>query len=464
MPFDLYPFQVEAVDKLADLPTQGLWMDAGIGKTATSTAIALYKLAKGEVEQVLVLVPPILITNWVRWLSKIPHTQTVAYQGTPVERSTINLKVPTFIVMSLQIFKKDYAHVTKKLTKPLSIILDEAQSVKNAGNPVIKKKASQNYKAILEFSHDKSIQLLSGTPISTPYDVYAYTKILRANIYRNIQHFEACHVAGRDYFGRVTRWAEMNELATHMRYNAVRILKEEVLRDLPEVTYTPIYYKLDSAHHKLYTKLANEQLLDLGEDRQFDATSAQKLYQALQQIILNWGYFAGEGDKTSRGLEVLDEMLEETDKLVVFTNYRMTNAMLTERLKGKDVRFIWGGSHGSQQESIDYFVNTPSCKALIMSTQAGGVGIDSLQNVCSDMIFLEIPVVPAAFHQAVARLHRVGQKSAVNVRIAVAEQTCVVSMFHDLLEKDQIIGRVVRNHRDLRDAIFGVEQFDRSSR
>ena len=41
-PFDLYPFQVEAVNELAPLPRTGCFLQPGLGKTTVSTHCALY--------------------------------------------------------------------------------------------------------------------------------------------------------------------------------------------------------------------------------------------------------------------------------------------------------------------------------------------------------------------------------------------------------------------------------------
>ena len=81
--FELYPFQVEAVNELAPLPRTGLWLDMGCGKTIVSIHIALYKMLVKEIEQCVVLMPPILLTNWSRTLAGVPGTSHTIYRGTP---------------------------------------------------------------------------------------------------------------------------------------------------------------------------------------------------------------------------------------------------------------------------------------------------------------------------------------------------------------------------------------------
>jgi SNF2 family DNA or RNA helicase len=151
----------------------------------------------------------------------------------------------------------------------------------------------------------------------------------------------------------------------------------------------------------------------------------------------------------------MDELGDK--KLVVFTNYRMTNELLKAHTAAKyNGRVLYGGMvHKQQQAALDTFVDDPSCRVLTLQIQAGGMGIDNLQSVCSDVLFLEFPTVPAHVYQALSRIHRDGQKEKVNVRIAIAEKTLQVRKFETLMDNDQLVNRVIRNIADLRAAIFG---------
>jgi SNF2 family DNA or RNA helicase len=182
------------------------------------------------------------------------------------------------------------------------------------------------------------------------------------------------------------------------------------------------------------------------------------LFHALQQIILNPDVFAEDPTFEAAGVEMLDEIMAELGdkKLVVFTNYRMTNAKLEKHTAEKyNGRTIYGGtSNAKQQAALDEFVNNPTCRSLTLQVQAGGMGIDDLQTVCNDMLFLEFPTIPSWYHQAVARLHRNGQKFPVNVRVAIAEGTTQPDRFRRLMDNDQLVNTVIRNFEDLRAAVF----------
>ena len=67
------------------------------------------------------------------------------------------------------------------------------------------------------------------------------------------------------------------------------------------------------------------------------------------------------------------------------------------------------------------------------------------------MLFLELPVVPKDFTQTVGRLDRDGQKEVVNVRVATALNTIQTKLHKRLLQKDEIVNKIIENWKDLKD-------------
>lgn len=459
MPFPLWDLQIEAINNLATLPRSGWYAEVGTGKTVMSTITALYKKQmQPELKTAtVVIMPPILLTGWRRWLEKIkPKVSIVVYKGSPAERKQINLQAD-FVLMSINIFKNDIDYLTKFFASNYDnviVVVDEATSIKNV--------TSENHKKVRDFSAGRDMMLLTGTPLSTPMDAYAYVKLVAPAIYRNQRHFENLHVAERDFFNNVKKWDNLDFLKENMGINSCRILQSDVLKDLPEVFYMPLHYSLEREHVKLYKKLADEQLLILEDGGKIDATQATRLRHCLQQIVLNPDHFLGKVMKPA-GYELLDEILSELNtesvdghKLIIFANYKMTNRKLMEYLQPYNPVACYSEVTASQQmKNIDRFINDPTCRIAVLNPLSAGQGLDGLQSVCRDILFLELPIVPKDFIQAVGRLGRAGQKYNVRCRIAVAEGTIQESLLHDVLRKDVLINTVVRGFANLRDLIFG---------
>lgn len=450
LPFELFPFQVEAVNELAPYGKAGYFFDPGLGKTSTATVSAFYKLRTGDVDRVLVIVPPMVLETWRRWLQKIPGLDFVMYRGTPAQRKQISLDA-TFVVVGLQIFKKDIVRFNQAMGSPRTlVIVDEAHSIKNTG--------SDNFRKVRQFAADKHLMLLTGTPVTRPTDAYAYTKLIHPRTYPSLVMFESLHVGARDFFGNVTQWKNLDLLAQNLGVQTSRVIKEEVLHDLPQVTYTPLPYELHPSHRALYEQLSEQQLLKLEDGGKIDATSSSKLYNALQQIVVNWGHFSGDPTKESESLKLVDYVLEEIGdrKLIVFGNYRMTNRLLKEKLSKFGAVAAFGDNTVNQNmRAVNQFIEDPKIRVLVGQPTSVGVGVDGLQEVCSDVLFIECPTVPRDFHQALSRVYRQGQRFNVNVRIGLAEGTIQHRLHQRLLDNDQLANTVQGGFQDLRDAIYG---------
>jgi len=455
-PFNPRPFQREAIDELGWLDRVGLYLDCGLGKTSVATTIALLKKLHGVAETTVVLMPPILDRTWRTFLAKVTHKdgrplKVVSYRGTPKQRQDIELK-GDFILMSMQIFKRDFDRIDAELGhKRVQVILDEATAIKSCG--------SQNHKLFRDFTRDKPFQLLTGTPLTTPMDAYAYVKLIAPSVYRTLGQFKRIHIEEMDFYGNPKKWRELDLLKENMALHSKFVRKEEVLLDLPAKNVIPLVYDLDPAHLKLYRHLVDAQLLQLPDGTKIDATQVQALRHALGQIVMSWGHFAGDPTKVSAGYDLIEETLEEIGdaKLVVFANYRMTNRGIVEHFAKKygAVGVFGDVSAKDKERNIAKFCDDPSVRLITLQPKSAGVGVDGLQQVCADALFIEPPQTPADWNQALSRLWRDGQQKITNVRMGVAHGTLQVKSVNDLVEKEELVMPLQYSKTELRSLLLG---------
>ena len=453
LPFTLREDQREDVENLYGFDRIKLFNEVGTGKTATSTALAL----AWDTEHNIVLMPPILLRQWRRWLESLHDVgEVLVYRGLPAQRQAMDLTKYRWILMTIQIFKSDLPRIKKTLEdRSITTIVDEGHSIKNVG--------SANHKAVRDFAMGQKLQVLTGTPISSPGDTYAYVKLTTPSVYRSVSQFENLHVEERDFFGNITKWQNLDLMNKNLMLQGTRRLSGEVLKDLKAPNYIPIRYDLDSEHLRLYRQLAEEQLLLLPDGGKIDATSAGRLYNALQQIVCNWEHFSGEAGTVSKAFDVVDMVCDEIDvgeevssKLIVYTYYRMTSARMVAHLKKFGAVACYSEVSARQQElNLTRFLEDPSCRILVAQPGSGGVGFNP-QHVCGEVLFIEEPILPKDFIQAVGRVHRDGQLRIPNVRIATAEGTIQVRLHERLLIKDALANQVQGGFVDLRNAILGL--------
>jgi SNF2 family DNA or RNA helicase len=444
--------QIEDIENNFGFDRVKLFNEVGTGKTVTGTVLAL----AWDAQVNIVLMPPILLRQWQRWLAALHDAGSVlVYRGSPVERQAFDLRSYRWLLMTIQIFKKDMPRLQRAIGDlSRTIIVDEAHSIKNVG--------SANYKSVRDFSEGEHLVAMTGTPISAPGDAYAYVKLTTPHVYRSQAQFENLHVEERDFFGNVVRWQNLEQMNHNLMLQGTRRLSREVLKHLKDPNYIPIYYDLAPEHMALYNQLADEQLLLLPDGGKIDATSAGRLYNALQQIVVNWDHFSGDPALKSQAFDVIDMVTDEIDlavpessKLIVYTYYRMTSRKVTEYLSKFNAVACYSEIAPRQQErNLERFLTDPSCRVLVAQPGSGGVGFNP-QAVCWELLFIEEPVIPKDFIQASGRVDRDGQQHIPNIRLAIAEGTIQRRLHDNLLTKDKLANKVQGGFKDLRDAIHG---------
>lgn len=469
LPFTMRPFQVEDVNDLAPRRGTGLYLEPGLGKTVVATVCALYKMLVGEVDQILVIVPPFLVAQWARWLSRIepidkPPLRVSRYQGTPAQRKAVPLNAD-FLLMGIQIFRKDFCvriplpggGVMWEGRSPvpgvrLHTILDEGHAIKDVGSGI--------YHCYRDLVEGQSHQILTGTPLNVPEDGYAYINLVAPGTYRNLLHFNQTHVVAVDNFKKPCEYQNLDLLHDNMRINAVRRTKEQVLQDLPECIVTDIEYELDQKHYDLYRKLVTNKLLELKDGEKMDATQVNVLYHALGQIVCQWHHFGQDDKLKSRIYELIGGVLDELGdkKLIVFSNYQRTNEAVTRYFKCEG---IWGQvSPKQKQRALDRFLDDPKCRIIAMHPRSAGEGVDGCQHVCQDVLYAEPPITPSHFVQSLSRVHREGQTRSVTVRLGVARGTMQRHLVNLLTEKEALVmpiqgSAVMLSPEDVRRIVFG---------
>ncbi|MCK5020621.1 MAG: DEAD/DEAH box helicase [Candidatus Peribacteraceae bacterium] len=455
-PFTAHEFQDDVIIEQAPLNSSGVYMDVGTGKTFVSTAIALFKGIVEDIDHVIVIMPPVLITAWSMWIDEVEvipggKLSQCVYRGSPDERKAMDLNAD-FILMSTNIFRNDFKRIDSFFKgKKAFVIVDEATSVRN-----VKTKTHRRFKQFVTTAKHQ-FTLLTGTAISSPGHCYGYIRLLAPGVYRSEKHFDSIHVAERDFFDQVIAWQNLDLLSENFMLNSVRVLADDVL-ELPETVYDVTPYELDDKHNKLYKQLADERLLLLPDGSKIDATQAQSLYNDLQRIVLNPEEYMGEPHRPA-GYDIMDSMLEElgSDKLIAFNNYRMSNRRVTAYLlsKGYDAVACYGEvSRKKQEVNLQRFLHDPKCQVLVASPRSIGVGLN-LQKACRCMLFLELPVTPEHFNQCVGRIRRDGQTRKILIKIAIALKTIQVMLQHRLVSKDELVQTVSPSKVKLKKLIFG---------
>jgi SNF2 family DNA or RNA helicase len=248
-------------------------------------------------------------------------------------------------------------------------------------------------------------------------------------------------------FGRVLHYINLPYLTEALYEAGRRVLKKDVLKDLPPMLISEIPVQLHGDHHALYQKLVRERVLELG-DRVIDATTQQSLRMKVQQILMTPEHFSEVRWDKNAVVEALDQVVEMVNlgarKVVVFGYFQRSIEKLGEHYKKHNPVLLYGGTKGNRNEHIERFKTDPACRMLIAQVRSGGYGLN-LQDVCSHVVFTEIISVPGLFQQAAERAHRPGQTESVTVYLLVTHRTVSVSIRNDLARKSGEAKEVTRD-------------------
>lgn len=451
LPFQLVDLQKEDALEACERGRFGLFYAVGGGKTVVSTVTA--KL--WEDDHTIVVCPPILLPQWEEWLHACQEFDTSVFAG---PRRTLDMLNHRWVIVSHAIFRDSFVDIIQHFkSKTVNVLLDEAQAIKNP--------KSKLYKCINQFcAPDRNLLLLTATPTSKPQDTYAYIKLKTPRVYRSFGHWTNVHVDKVDIFGAITAYKNLDLLADNFALQSITRTKRDLFGDNLDPIYQPMQYDLAPAHIKLYHKLAEEQLLLLDNGEKIDATSAQRLRHALQQIVLNYARFSGKETDKAAGFDILDQVLEEVDpmqqgnsKLAIWTYYKNSSRLVTEYLQNKFGKraVVAAYSEVDSAKSVKAIMNDPECRILVGQPSSVGVGLN-LHHVCSEMLFLEQATTPMQTRQAIGRVDRAGQKIRPTIRFAQARGTIQIAMFRDLLKNDDLVSQVERTPKSLRAEIFGT--------
>lgn len=418
----LYPYQVDGVAFLASRGRALLADEMGLGKTAQAIAALAQLARRGEVRRTLIVCPASLKHQWLREIHEFtglgPEDVSVV-AGSREARQAAYAEAPPILVTSYELARADERELTD--LAPDLLILDEAQRVKNWRTRTA---------AVVKGLRTRFAFVLTGTPIENRLDdLYSLMQVVDSHRFGPLWLFNDDFTT-LDGSGRPTGYRNLDRLRERIAPVVLRRRKEEVLKDLPERLVSRLTVPMTPEQADIHEEAEGTaaRLLAILKRRPLNPLEEQRLMRAFQRMRMACDA-AGLVDKKSKGAPKLDELerlLEEIclgdgRKVVVFSEWERMQAMAAEvcdRVGVGYVRLHGGVPSGSRGRLIDRFREDPKCQ-VFLSTDAGGVGLN-LQ-VASHVVNLDLPWNPAVLAQRIARVHRLGQREAVNVVLLVSE-------------------------------------------
>jgi len=418
----LYPYQVEGVAFLASRGRALLADEMGLGKTAQAIAAMAQLARRGEVRRTLIVCPASLKHQWLREIQQFTGlgADDVGVVAGPREaRQAAYAEAPPVLVTSYELARADERELAD--LAPDLLILDEAQRIKNWRTRTA---------SVVKGLRSRFAFVLTGTPLENRLDdLYSLMQAVNPHLFGPLWRFNE-EFTTLDAGGRPTGYRNLDRLRARIAPVVLRRRKEEVLSDLPDRLVSRLTVPMTLEQQGIHEDAEGSasRLLAILKRRPLSPVEEQRLMRAFQRMRMACDA-AGLVDKKTRGAPKLDELerlieeicLGDGRKVVVFSEWERMQVMaaeVCERLGVGYVRLHGGVPSGARGRLIDRFREDPKCQ-VFLSTDAGGVGLN-LQ-AASHVVNLDLPWNPAVLAQRIARVHRLGQREAVNVALLVSE-------------------------------------------
>lgn len=405
---DLRPYQLSGFHFLAYLSTNGfggvLADDMGLGKTLQAlTWIAWLHTVQNVTGPVLVVCPKSVQDNWRaearRFYPKLP----VTVWGRGSAGATGLEGAFRLVVIHYQQLRM-HEELLRAITWG-AVILDEAQAIKNP--------ASQNSVAARALTAKHRLAL-TGTPIENRLlDLWSIFSFAMPGVLGNKASFTKHFDAKDDPLAR-------RRLAARTRPFLLRRNKKEVASDLPDRIEEDLVVELEGTQHTLYQaelKRARAQLLKVATDRQLDKLRFNILTSLLRlrQICCHprlLGDTGGESAKVSALMEHLEPLMEEGQKVLVFSQFVTMLDIIEDAAAAQGwTLFKLTGDTENRGELVERFQNHDGPAVFLISLKAGGFGLNL--TAASYVVLFDPWWNPAVEAQAIDRTHRIGQKQTV---------------------------------------------------
>lgn len=417
---------------LSEMNFGGILADEmGLGKTIQVIAFLLYK--KNNMS--LIVTPTSLIYNWKEEFEKFAPTLKVGViHGSKSARNKIldNKEEYDILLTTYGTIKNDIEFYKNEIFD--YCIIDEAQNIKNP--------KAQNTKIIKEINAKVKFAL-TGTPIENSLiELWSIFDFIMPGYLFDEKKFK------KKFVNRSEK--EIEELKSLIKPFILRRLKKDVITELPEKIEKKYYVPMTSEQKLAYKNYMKEVKLKLKTEEDDNITIFSyltRLRQICQDPILVNKDYTGDSGKLNVALEIIEEVIEDNNKMLVFSQFTSVLKKIEEELNIREIKnkYLDGSTSAKERiKLVSEFNESKEPEIFLISLKAGGTGL----NLTSAKFVMHMDPWwnPAIEDQATDRAHRIGQKNIVEVIKLVAKDTIEEKIIQLQEDKREIINSVMSDN------------------
>ncbi|MCB1627369.1 MAG: DEAD/DEAH box helicase [Xanthomonadales bacterium] len=438
----LRPYQQQGLDWLGFLGQHGLGGiladDMGLGKTLQILAHILAERDAGRLSlPALVVAPKSVLPNWQQEAARFaPSLRTLALEGQTRRRHFRELDQYDLILTTYPLLSRDLA-LWREQSLGLAVF-DESQMLKNP--------ATQAARAARGLPTPRRLAL-TGTPLENHLgELWAQVDLVAPGLLGSRRDFERRHAVRS---GRARDAEALQPLRQRLRPFLLRRSKDQVARDLPPKTVVVRRIALEGSQAERYVDLRDrlsrqlQELIDSGRGLQGQRLRVLEALLRLRQLCCDPRLLPdteggdpepakGRGRRAAPStprssakldhlLTMLEELLSEGRRILIFSQFTSMLALLGEALERQRMPYLLLTGDSSDRETPVRRFQAREVPLFLISLRAGGFGLNL--TAADTVIHYDPWWNPAVEAQATDRAHRIGQDKPVFVYRLIARDT-----------------------------------------
>lgn len=505
----LEPYQEDGIAHLIRYHRAIIFLPTGSGKTEVAMVAAREMTLRNMIDRTVVVAPRGLvgsIWSW-RWSQYYPDDPPVQVMGSPRERSIqwLAAQKASYVVTALDTPRIDPKGFRSLLGPRTLVVVDEVHNLKSPHT-----KRWRALRDALDETGTEYRAFLTGTLLyDKPLDAFGPVDLLGLHVWNTLDEFHRRYftmtrisTSRRDRDGNLITVEVPEELKGRPEAEALRRAidavafrrtEEEVALHLPPlrreervVEATP--KELDAYERIIIAPLvraAEEPDLQRREDHILALMTMEQLFSSDPSLVADSESETAEmlrqtvsreelrklspGSKARALIEHLSDFLEETEteKAVVFVRFEKFLELLDRWLidptssgfdeEGREqldrvyraaVYYHGGMSNTARDVALEAFLKKPQNR-LFFATDAGGVGLDGMQNVARQVVQYELPLSLGLLTQRIGRVLRRGQtKKVLEVSFELAPEKALFEALPALTKGMRFVDARLRDLMD----------------
>lgn len=415
--------------------------DMGLGKTVQTLAHLQYEKEQGRLNNAtLIIAPTSLVGNWSAEAKRFtPELRVLVYHGS--ERHQDNFDDFDLVISTYGLIHRDKE---KFVNYPFYyLILDEAQFIKNA-----RTKTTQVIQQ-LQASHRLC---LTGTPLENHLgELWSLFHFLIPGLLGDTKQFRLWFRSPIEKHGDLER---RELLAKRVKPFMLRRTKNQVASELPPKTEMIRAIEIIGPQRDLYEAIRMSM-----EKKVRDAIAKQGLGKShillldallkLRQVCCDPRLLSlpeatiahGSSSKLEALMELLDNLVEEGRRVLVFSQFTSMLQLIEEQLVAKQYEYLkLTGQTQNRQELVERF-QQGKIPIFLISLKAGGTGLNLTR--ADTVIHYDPWWNPAVEDQATDRTHRIGQENPVFVYKLITSGTVEEAILGMQERKRQLVDGIL---------------------